>query len=297
MSVCAYYDGRCITSKQFASDASSKLSEAGDWTVNVIKVMTNSHLRGTCLLTAQQATVDITSNYKTSLVWFSSVNMLFMLTVVLWISASFALFYTGGLLPEWKKDANDFEEIQTAKPNYNMLNFGSFGKADFAVGLAIAWNVFLIVFVMIPKIQDDYSIPLNNVVIAIFATLAAIAVQWHWALYSGKDHISKQQDGNIGQQQQAAIDEAVIPVAVSQPPEQKSERRQYEENEYYSRSDVYAKFNTHNFLTVATRKMEQQRLITKMANMGYSPLQIQQGLRLGAPIADKHYYRSIKVLS
>lgn len=59
-------------------------------------VATHSHLRGTCLLTAQQAMVDVTSNYKTSLTAFSSVNMVFMLAVVLWISASFALFYVGG---------------------------------------------------------------------------------------------------------------------------------------------------------------------------------------------------------
>lgn len=52
-----------------------------EWNNQLNRLKTNSHMRGTCLLTGQQATVDVTSNPKTSVILFSSVNILFMLLV------------------------------------------------------------------------------------------------------------------------------------------------------------------------------------------------------------------------
>ena len=51
------------------------------WLKPVQRLYTNSHLRGTCLLTGQQGTVDMTSNPKTSTLFFSSVNTIFMVQV------------------------------------------------------------------------------------------------------------------------------------------------------------------------------------------------------------------------
>ena len=121
-------------------------------------MVSSSHLRGTCLLTGQQATVDITSNYKTSLTMFSSVNMLFMLTVVLWISASFALFYTGGL-PQSKDESRliQSERIRAWTGDVCMEMNGAsccstFKSADLVVIVAVVWNAALIIYVMIPKV-------------------------------------------------------------------------------------------------------------------------------------------------
>jgi len=140
--------------------------ELEQWMPHLQRFNNNSHLRGTCLLTGQHATVDMTSNYKTSTILFSSVNVLFMLTVVLWITASFALFYIGGR-PKLDDVSNN--------------NKDEFNLEDGLMSLAIVWNVILVILILVPEIQKSLNIPLNNVVIAIVALIVTIFVQWKWA--------------------------------------------------------------------------------------------------------------------
>lgn len=146
------------------------------WLNKLKHLATHSHLRGTCLLTAQQAMVDITSNYKTSLTAYSSVNMLFMLAVILWISASFALFYLGG----GPKTMKEIEELPGSDGTKKYV------MEDLTMAVGILWNLLLVAYLLFPDTLEKSNIPLNNAVIAIVALMAAIAVQWHSAYYSAK---------------------------------------------------------------------------------------------------------------
>lgn len=138
------------------------------WMDKMMRFDKNSHLRGTCLLTGQQATVDMTSNYKTSMTPFSSVNVVFMLALVLWITASFALFYIGGA-----PKLTPIDQLSEDK--------GKLTSDDIFMGIAILWNVVLVLIVIVPDFQANANIPLNNVVIAVVALLVTIFVQWQWA--------------------------------------------------------------------------------------------------------------------
>lgn len=74
-------DGSSTSLEEAANLASSLRAGNSTWHEQLARLRSNSHLRGTCLLTGQQATVDITSNPRTSMTPFSSVNVLFMLVV------------------------------------------------------------------------------------------------------------------------------------------------------------------------------------------------------------------------
>ncbi len=309
--------GRCVD-KGLTTTKDPKPEDVGNWMQSIMRVTSKSHLRGTCIHTGQQDTVDIASNYKTSLTMFSSVNMLFMLTVVLWISASFALFYIGGSPPP--KNAVSEIDSSTEPDTCNIVccaivpsssGANAFTTADATILVSIAWNAALIVYVMVPKMQGDSNIPLNNVVLTIFAALAAIAVQWHWAYYSGKDHIKNK---NYSQQGTPASDEIPGEDAGYENRPERSSRGSFSKgggrtkavdyggrfNSSYNNEGLYRKedttksaFHTTDFLSVASKKMEQQALMSKMTSMGFSQQEIM--VELGAPFATQHYYRSIKV--
>ena len=154
--------------------------------------------------------------------------------------------------------------------------------------------------------QDDSNIPLNNVVLAIFAALAAIAVQWHWANYSGMNFIRN--PNPVSAAAYSAIDQSEIPEPIGatdrdgmyefdrkgQMGRANSMQMDKLPPEEFKRTKSFSAFQINNFLTVATQKMEQQVQERKMAGMGYTTSQIQQ-LRTGAPFANEHYYSGIKV--
>jgi hypothetical protein len=250
---------------------------------------------------------------------FSSVNMLFMLTVVLWISASFALFYIGGIPAAANTEVSEIES-STEPDDCNIVccavvsKGGSdskrFTTADATIIISIAWNAALIIYVMIPKIQSDSNIPLNNVVLTIFSALAAIAVQWHWAYYSGKEHIQK--NTNSSQEEAPASDGITEGYEVYRSrgnsrgvgrtkPIGSNDDDGYFDGSYNNKGpyrqerlkSMDSAFHTTNFLSVASKKMEQQSLLSKMTAMGYSQQEIM--VELGAPFASQNYYRSIKV--
>jgi hypothetical protein len=163
-----YLPARQMTYGTNAND----LTVLGDSFGSMMRFHNYSHLRGTCLMTGQQATVDMTSNYRTSAILFSSVNVNFMLAVVLWISASFALFYLGGS-PKLKDERQMEDALWTSD--------------DIFMGVAIVWNVILVIIILAPDVQRHANIPLNNVVISLVALIATIFVQWQWANFHAHD--------------------------------------------------------------------------------------------------------------
>ncbi len=128
-------------------------------TIKGLEVMVNSsHLRGACLLSGQQHTVDITSNYKNSMVLFSSVNPIFMVMLVNWICASFALFHLG-TQKLWFKKAQPY--VSTG-----------------VLLVSTVWNMAVLLMLAIPAGRENGRIPLNNAIVGGFFLLATIAVQW-----------------------------------------------------------------------------------------------------------------------
>lgn len=81
--------GRCVE----PIDRGKGAPDVSRWVRDVADISMNSHLRGSCILTGQAATVDVSTNYKTSAVLFSSTNVLYVALVVTWVTASFSLFY------------------------------------------------------------------------------------------------------------------------------------------------------------------------------------------------------------
>lgn len=132
-----------------------------------------SHYKGTCLLTGIQPTVDLTSNPRTSTIPFSSVNPLFMACLVMWVTASFALFHLADVV----KSENDLASALSDKGE----DVGWWGWEDCFMGLAIVWNTTAIIFLSVPSFRTSHGIPLNNAVLGMVALIASILVQWSWA--------------------------------------------------------------------------------------------------------------------
>ena len=242
-------------------------SDVEEWLNSVKHVASNSHLRGTCLLTGQQATVDVTSNYKTSLTTFSSVNMLFMLSVIMWISASFALFYVGGLPRNGAADPASFGMVY-------------WSSADFFILTSIVWNIFLVVYILVPRVQEQSNIPLNNVVVALMALLSSIAVQWYWANFSGRRLIPA--SGAPAPAAPAAVSnwQDATPLLANGGDQRGSDMM----------NPALAFFDTRNFLSVASSVQQRSKFALETVSL-------EQGgvvQKMGAPFANADYYRVIK---
>lgn len=181
--------GRCIPhpkDDQLGS-AQSKL----DWAKALESLEHSSHKLGTCLLTGQHMSVDVSSNFQTSMILFSSVNVVFMTGIVLWISASFALFHIGGLIKtdqEFGSMADDPGALQgqngvCCTNNSCCLVFWD----DFFMAVAIIWNLVPIGFLMSSYYREQNSIPLNNAILAVAALTLTILIQWKWANFHSYD--------------------------------------------------------------------------------------------------------------
>lgn len=152
---------RCA--KKMYGDESDKIVEG------VQAMAQNTHLRGACLLSGQQHTVDISSNYRSSMIFFSSINPMFMVAVVCWICASFSLFELGN---------GEAAIINPKKPTVS----------DVAFVVSTLWNVALMVLAIVPEARDKWHIPLNNALIAEVFLVATIFVQWRIAtMLANKD--------------------------------------------------------------------------------------------------------------
>lgn len=145
---------RCA--KKLYGEESQKIREG------VQAMAKNTHLRGACLLSGQQHTVDISSNYRSSMIFFSSINPMFMVAVVCWICASFSLFELGN---------TDMKIISRARTWLSDLTFG----------VSTVWNIILMVIALLPAFRDDAHVPLNNALIAEALLAITIFVQWRIA--------------------------------------------------------------------------------------------------------------------
>jgi hypothetical protein len=127
--------------------------------------MKTSHRAGTCLLTGQQPMVEISSNYKTSLVPFSSVNLMFAVAVVCWISASFAIFYfsTDSFLGLFACFANCQTYLE-----------------DVFLGIPFIWNIILVILSLTDAFSNQH-VPVNNIAVAVLLLLFATGKQIQWA--------------------------------------------------------------------------------------------------------------------
>ena len=146
-----------------------------DWRIGMGNLETHSHKMGTCLLTGQQAMVDVSSNPRTSLVLFSSVNTVFMVAIVMWISASFALFYIGG----WMKTQGEFEDPSSM--SMAAQNSCTRWLDDIFIAVAILWNMVPAILLLSRDYRDANNIPMNNAILSIAALATTILVQWNWA--------------------------------------------------------------------------------------------------------------------
>lgn len=182
-----------------------------------------SHKAGTCLLTAQQPMVEVSSNYQTSLVLFSSVNLLFLLAVVLWISASFALFYfaeetlktaKGQVKKVRSRVARLARRPEPAKSDeepeaswYEKLS------ADGILSVGVLWNFVLIAIIMFDVMYDKH-IPVNNVVLCILLLLLAITKQIQWANFVMDND---RQDWKVPERKDAGVGNTVPPPQSTNP--------------------------------------------------------------------------------
>ncbi len=181
--------GRCIPHPK-GEDLEKEQSKL-DWSIRLASLEHSSHKLGTCLLTGQQMTVDVSSKPYTSMSLFSSVNVVFMAGIVLWISASFSLFHIGGLIK-----TNEEFGMTADDPKVLQGKMGCCGESnsccsvfwdDFFMAVAIVWNLVPICFLMTSYYREQNSIPLNNAILAVAALLLTILIQWKWANFHAYD--------------------------------------------------------------------------------------------------------------
>lgn len=145
--------GRCVGEIQELPERKDEI----EWLQRLAGLATNSHRRGSCLLTGQQDAVDVSSNHKTTAVWFTSLNMVYTTLIAVWISASFSLFLLGKppVGEKHKKWMSRWESV--------------------VVAVAALWNVVLVVISVVS--HYGHNIPMNNVFIGIILLSLAIGTQ------------------------------------------------------------------------------------------------------------------------
>lgn len=191
----------------------------------------NSHRLGACLLTGQHASVDLTSNYATSMILFSSVNAIFMVGMVIWISASFALFHIGGYIKTSKEMEGGGEGTDTSCCTLD----------DWLIAVAILWNAVMLLLLLSQDFRMYQNIPLNNAILAVAALLVSILVQWGWANSHTFDvALQEAVSGTvIGRQYSSEPPAASKPKALGTPPNAGA-------------ASIIHSFDTSNFMATAS---------------------------------------------
>lgn len=330
MTVALVCVGRCIHAWRLPSNYTigkdndeKQLDDIKHFLVKLAHLANSSHYKGTCLLTGVQPTVDITSNPRTSTIPFSSVNPLFMACIVMWVTASFALFH----LADASKDGNDGNAAQYDKGD--TLHWWAF--EDGCMGVAIAWNTLGIICLTVQSFRTMHSIPLNNAVLGIVALLASILVQWSWANFHMFDIELHERASQVamGFPAKEGVDEAgppdkPLPVPIGSDPsivEPSNEENPVDPTAAaISSGRGYLMFNTSNFLSTASAFASnnvpvldnglRKRSNATHARGQYAPLinrrmtrreqlQLRPNYRnmlvTGTPIARKHYRLIIQV--
>ena len=294
------------------------MDKEADKDAEMLKFDSTSHRAGTCLLTAQQAVVDISSNYRTSLTLFSSVNLLFIVWVVMWISSSFALFYFGEHTLKWtgggiKKAVNEFKEASGYntynQSGYKKLESGSeqtptcfstvwnfIASSDVVIIFCVAWNAVLLIIVFSQYSRDNH-IPANNAVLAVLATLFAMAKQTQWANFHASSdnavtNFSASDPEAAGIQNNSSSPAPLeMPNTLTDP----SKSKQSDPSKFGRANSVRSSFNTTSFFS-----------FSKKHSGYYEPLETKTQIRMakngkvfvtGKVFADDEYLQNIQVPS
>jgi hypothetical protein len=140
---------------------------------NMNEYENKSHLRGACISMAQQASVDIATDYRTTFTIFSSVDIYYMLLSIIWVSASFSVFY----FPQF-----DRVGVNTLKKEGFIPSL-----SDVTATLPIAWNLILIIY----SIFRRDRLPLNNVLLTIILVFVTTLFQVIWASVQGSEEVPR----------------------------------------------------------------------------------------------------------
>lgn len=132
------------------------------WIKDIADIVSNSHRRGSCILTGQVSMVDVSTNSMTSGMPFSSTNVLYMALAITWISASFSLFHL-----RWAEIDDIFSQRVAVNQTF---------KWGVRV-LLVVWHFIIVVLTTLPIMYKDKHIPLNNVLISTVLVVASMAVQ------------------------------------------------------------------------------------------------------------------------
>lgn len=136
--------GRCL-------DAEKSRIDVDEYWGSVEELFGYSQRVQACIRTGQVRMVDVSRDPQTDLSPFSSMDIHFTVTALLWISASFAV---------WKLDALE---------GLGMLRKG-------VPYVALVWNLFFFLLTLAKILQD--ALPLNNGVILALAVAYTIKGQW-----------------------------------------------------------------------------------------------------------------------
>jgi hypothetical protein len=156
--------GRCVK----PIDESKGEPEVQRWIRDVADIVTSSHLKGSCILTGQMAMVDVSSNYKTSAVPFSSTNVVYMTLIVIWVTSSFALFYL--------RSTDLLNSGERWKNTMMLINL-----------VLIIWHLIIAVLIFTPAMSSRKNVPLNNVLISTVLVAATVSCQYRHVSKSKKD--------------------------------------------------------------------------------------------------------------
>lgn len=183
---------RCIDPEKLPSEeqiATKSREQFFDWFNIGARLQRNSHLRGTCLLNGVQGSVDMTSNYRTSAILFSSVNVMFMVALITWITASFSLFYIGS------------HQMMSPEAGDSAI---CWHFADIIVIVSMTWNFLGIIFILMPEVRVNSSIPANNAIIGVVALVVTMLVQWRLANFYKNDVDTIDQTAKMANEEEIA---------------------------------------------------------------------------------------------
>jgi hypothetical protein len=136
-------------------------NESDSFLEGMMDLQGKPNVRGMCDTTGQQSMVDISTNAMTSITPFSSVHIYYVLLCIVWVTASFTVFY----LPQFERNPSDMGKTTWLS------------TSDVTAVAPIIWNLGLLLYSVI---RSDV-IPRNNIIGAIVLVLVVTFMQYMWA--------------------------------------------------------------------------------------------------------------------
>lgn len=177
--------GRCAppmpAKGDLITDTAAEKLEFRHWLERLATIASNSHLRGSCVLSGQHQVVDVTTNYKTSALPFSSTNPIFMMYGVIWVTTSFAVF--------------------SLVASHAPMKWWEEGKSGVLMGgivVIVVWH--LICFSLALASFEPNHVPMNNLIMVIVMIVVSLIVQANYYFYH-KSELEKGSGDNDGTKQ------------------------------------------------------------------------------------------------